>query len=101
MRAGMVNSALILLCLSVLVGIFRVYTGPLAMPLLGLAGSLGLAGAFLMWLGLTQRPKEELERLPEEAKRVETSSGVYEVALLIATLITLAVMVGILLLAVL
>jgi hypothetical protein len=54
-----------------------------------------------MWLGLTQRPKEELERLPEEAKRVETSSGVYEVALLIATLITLAVMVGILLLAVL
>jgi len=99
MRADMVNSALILLCLSVLVGIFRVYAGPLATPLLGLAALSGLLGTLLMWLGLTQRPKEELERLPEEAQRIEASSGVYEVVLLIVVVITLAVVVGALLLA--
>ncbi|RLF12490.1 MAG: hypothetical protein DRJ69_00940 [Thermoprotei archaeon] len=98
-RASLVNRSLIILCLAVLIGVFRVYAPPLALPLLGLAGFLGVLGAGLMWIGLTQRSKEELESLPEEAQRLETSKGIYEVSLIILLLVTLAIMAGILVLA--
>lgn len=91
MRPKMVNRGLILLAVAVLLGVFRVYAPPAyATPLLGLAAILGVAGSLAMWLGLTLRTREELERLPEEASRMETSSGVFELTLIIVLLVTLA-----------
>ncbi|RLF12552.1 MAG: hypothetical protein DRJ98_00210 [Thermoprotei archaeon] len=85
----------------VLVGVFRTYLPAFATPLLGLAGALGLFGAILMWLGLTLRTKEELERLPEEAQQMETSTGLFEILLIIVIIAAALAIGGVLLLALL
>ncbi|MCX8204156.1 MAG: hypothetical protein N3H31_00600 [Candidatus Nezhaarchaeota archaeon] len=100
MHASMVNRALVILTLAVLIGVFRIYTGPLALPLLGLAVFLGLLGAGLMWMGLTHKSREELESLPEKARVVEPSSGLYEILLVITIIAAFAIAVGILLIAI-
>ncbi len=98
MRPKFVNRGLMLLALAFLIGVFRVYAPVIyALPLLGLAVLLGLVGSLCMWLGLTLRTKEELERLPEEVSRMELSSGVFELTLIIVVLITMAIIGGLLL----
>ncbi|MEM4699942.1 MAG: hypothetical protein QXT74_03195 [Candidatus Nezhaarchaeales archaeon] len=97
MNSAMVNRALITLALAMLIGTFRVYAGPLALPLLGLAIFLGAVGAVLMWIGLTHKSKEELEDLHEKVKSFETSSGLFEILLIITIALSLLLAVGILL----
>lgn len=97
MRPSMVNRALVSFALAVLLGTFRVFAGPLSFPLLGLSIFLGALGAVLMWLGLTCRSKEELESLSAKAKSLETSSGLYEILLVVTALVAAAIAIGILL----
>lgn len=97
MNSVMVSRALVIFALATLIGVFRIYAGPLAFPLLGLAIFLGAIGAVLMWIGLTHKSKEELESLHERVRSLETSSGLYEILLIITIVASLALAVGILL----
>lgn len=81
-----------LLTVAILLATFRIYIPQASLILLALSFALGLMGAGAMWLGLTQRSKEEIERLPEEVNRMETSTGILELSLIIVLAIAVLIM---------